>query len=220
MTNFVPEFSAVRILLVDNYDSFTWNLHHALEREGATVDVHRNDQVVPAGITSFDGVVLSPGPGLPTEAGQTLNVITAAATNSVPLLGVCLGMQAMAIAYGGELTQLESVLHGCSTPLAWMDDPLLFAGIRPGSNIGHYHSWVVQDDELPAALRITARNAAGLPMAMRHVSLPHVGVQFHPESVLSPDGPVLLANWLAEVEAFRLLHPVRPASVPVWKVEE
>lgn len=214
------ELRAVRILLVDNYDSFTWNLHHALEREGARVDVHRNDRVVPAGITSFDGVVLSPGPGVPAEAGQTLNVIAAAAANTVPVLGVCLGMQAMAIAYGGELRQLDQVLHGCSTPLTQVDDPQFFAGTSPRSPIGHYHSWVVNDDELPAALRITARNAAGLPMAMRHNSLPHVGVQFHPESVLTPEGPIMLANWLNEVAAFRLLHPVRSASVPVWKVEE
>lgn len=210
---------AVRILLVDNYDSFTWNLHHALEREGATVDVHRNDKVVPAGITSYHGVVLSPGPGLPEEAGQSLNIIAAAAANTVPLLGVCLGMQAMAIAYGGELRQLDRVLHGCATPLGPTHDPQLFAGTTPGTPVGHYHSWVVNHEELPAALRITAWDADGLPMALRHTSLPHVAVQFHPESVLTPEGPLMLANWLAEVEAFRAQHPVRPASVPVWKID-
>ena len=214
----MDQIPAVRILLIDNYDSFTWNLHHALEREGAVVDVHRNDRVVPAGITGYDGVVLSPGPGIPEEAGQTLNAIAVAAAQVVPVLGVCLGMQAMAIAFGGALMPLEHVLHGQSTLLSETSDRALFAGIDLPTPIGHYHSWIVDEEDLPAALRITARNALGLPMAMRHTSLPQVGVQFHPESVLTPEGSTMLANWLAEVEAFRARHPVRPASVPVWKV--
>lgn len=209
---------AVRILLIDNYDSFTWNLHHALEREGAQVDVHRNDRVVPAGITGYHGVVLSPGPGLPTEAGQTLNVLTIAAAQRMPVLGVCLGMQAMAIAYGGEIAPLDSVLHGVATELREATDPL-FAGMDLPTPIGHYHSWVVDEQDLPAALSITARNGSGLPMALRHATLPHAGVQFHPESVLTPEGPTMLANWLAEVEAHRAIHPVRPATVPVWTPE-
>ena len=208
----------MRILLIDNYDSFTWNLHHALEREGAQVDVHRNDRVVPAGITGYHGVVLSPGPGLPSEAGQTLNVLAIAAAQRMPVLGVCLGMQAMAIAYGGELAPLDAVLHGVATELRTASDPL-FAGVTLPTPIGHYHSWVVDERDLPAALAITARNVNGLPMAMRHATLPHVGVQFHPESVLTPEGPAMLANWLGEVEAHRALHPVRPATVPVWAPE-
>lgn len=208
----------MRILLIDNYDSFTWNLHHALEREGAVVDVHRNDRVVPAGIIGYHGVVLSPGPGLPTEAGQTLNAIAVAAAHQVPLLGVCLGMQAIALAYGGELKQLDHVLHGKATPLVVANDAL-FAEISTPTAVGHYHSWVIDEDGLPAVLKITARNEQGLPMALRHTALPHVGLQFHPESVLTPEGPRMLANWLNEVEEHRKYHPVQRASVPVWKEE-
>lgn len=217
---FAAELIAVRILLIDNYDSFTWNLHHALEREGAVVDVHRNDRVVPAGIVGYDGVVLSPGPGIPSEAGQTLNALAVAAAQAVPVLGVCLGMQAMAVAFGGALKPLDSVLHGCATPLTASTEPFLFEGIALPTPVGHYHSWVVDEEDFPAALAITARNASGLPMALRHRALPHVGVQFHPESVLTPEGPAMLANWLAEVEAYRAMHPARPASVPVWKVDD
>jgi len=209
----------VRILLIDNYDSFTYNLHHALEREGAVVDVHRNDRVVPAGITGYHGVVLSPGPGLPSEAGQTLNAIAVAAAHQVPLLGVCLGMQAMALAYGGELKQLDDVLHGQATDLVEAKDAALFADIPIPTPVGHYHSWIIDEEGLPLALRITARNSQGLPLAMRHTSLPHVGVQFHPESVLTPEGPRMLANWLTEVEKHREYHPVQRAKVPVWRGE-
>ena len=209
----------MRILLIDNYDSFTWNLHHALVSAdaGVEVDVHRNDALVPAGIVGYDGVVISPGPGLPREAGQTLNALTVAAAHRMPVLGVCLGMQSIAEHFGGTLRNLPDVLHGVATPLTDFESTGLFAGIPSPTPVGHYHSWVVDEEDFPRVLRVTARNLAGLPMALAHTTLPIVAVQFHPESVLTPEGLRMIRNWLAHVAAWRTLHPAERAGVPVWK---
>lgn len=214
----LADLCAVRILLIDNYDSFTWNLQHALVSAGGgvEVDVHRNDALVPAGIVGYDGVVVSPGPGIPREAGQTLNAITVAAAHRMPLLGVCLGMQAIAEHFGGTLRNLPDVLHGVATPLTDFAPTGFFAGVPCPTPVGHYHSWVVDDDELPRVLTVTARNLSGLPMALAHATLPIVAVQFHPESVLTPEGPRMLRNWLAHVAAWRAEHPASRAGVAVW----
>lgn len=186
----------MRILLIDNYDSFTWNLHHDLERvPGVEVIVHRNDAIAPSAIPRFDGVVLSPGPGLPNEAGRLMQVIPVAAAHQVPLLGVCLGMQAIAEHFGGTLRNLPHVLHGVSTAIAGFDNAGIFRGIESPMTVGHYHSWVVEDEDLPNVLQITSRNSEGLPMSLAHKTLPIAGVQFHPESVLTPSGRQLLSNW-------------------------
>ena len=191
----------MHILLVDNYDSFTWNIEHILVSAGAQVDVVRNDVINPHAVVQFDGLVLSPGPGVPDEAGQLMRIIPIAAAHSVPTLGVCLGMQAIAEHFGGTLRNLDEVLHG-------------------QVQIGHYHSWVVDDAELPANLEITARNAAGLPMAMRHRTLPLEAVQFHPESVLTPDGKTMLRNWLRGVAEHRKGQPVDRSAIPIWLEEK
>lgn len=209
----------MRLLLIDNYDSFTWNLQHALVRAGAEVDVIRNDELIPAGIVRFDGLVLSPGPGLPDEAGQLLLAITVAAAHHVPTLGVCLGMQAMAQHFGATLRNLETVLHGQVTQLTAVEKAGLFTGIQVPCAVGHYHSWVVDEIDFPKALVVTARNEERLPMAMRHTNLPMCGVQFHPESIMTPQGHHMLQNWLDLVRAHRTLHPVQPSMAPLRQME-
>ncbi|MGY8941004.1 MAG: anthranilate synthase component II [Flavobacteriales bacterium] len=205
----------MRILLIDNYDSFTWNLQHLLVSEGAHVDVYRNDEVFPAGAVHYDGLVLSPGPGLPEEAGHLMRIITVASAHRIPVLAVCLGMQAMAEHFGATLRNLDEVLHGQSTELTQVISEGIFRGIEAPCEVGHYHSWVVDELDFPRNLEITARNAAGLPLAMRHRSLPMEAVQFHPESVLTPSGPRMVRNWLEDARAFRLAHPVEPSMAPV-----
>jgi len=206
----------MRILLLDNYDSFTWNLQHYLVRAGAQVDVHRNDAIQPMATTGYDGIVLSPGPGLPAEAGQLMNLITVAAAQRIPVLGVCLGMQAIAESFGAMLRNLPEVLHGQQTALTTFEPEGLFAGVTRPTPIGHYHSWVVDEEDWPAVLQVTARNESGLPMALRHSTLPIVGIQFHPESVLTPEGDRMLRNWLESVAAYRKQHPPVPSLTPVW----
>jgi len=190
----------MRILLVDNYDSFTWNLQHMLVSAGVEVDVVRNDAVNPHAVVQFDGLVLSPGPGLPSEAGQLMQIIPIAAAHQVPTLGVCLGMQAIAEHFGGTLRNLDEVLHGQATQLTSIQPVGIFEGLSAPLQVGHYHSWVVDDACLPEGLHVNARNESGLPMALVHASLPVAGVQFHPESVLTPDGRQLLHDWVAAAQ--------------------
>lgn len=206
----------MRILLVDNYDSFTWNLEHMLVSAGVRVDVVRNDAINPHAVVQFDGLVLSPGPGLPTEAGQLMRIIPIAAAHRVPTLGVCLGMQAIAEHFGGTLRNLETVLHGQATQLTEIFSEGIFEGMEAPIQVGHYHSWVVDEAELPQNLVITAWNETGLPMALSHRHLPMDAVQFHPESVLTPAGNQLMMNWLESVEQFRAHTPVERTAIPVW----
>ena len=200
----------MRILLVDNYDSFTWNLYHYLDQMAQEVVVLRHDEPGCLEVTRFDGVVISPGPGLPSDAGYTLEVIQRAAVQR-PLLGVCLGMQAIAVAYGGELLNLGQVLHGrqCATRIDCHEDPL-FAAIPEQMKTGHYHSWVVNPTNLPGVLRPMARDQFGNMMALRHNTMPVYGVQFHPESVLTPYGLRLIENWTAIVNNHRTTVPAEP----------
>ncbi|MDR3194568.1 MAG: aminodeoxychorismate/anthranilate synthase component II [Tannerella sp.] len=188
----------MKILLFDNYDSFTYNLRHVLLELGAEVEVHRNDRISLDAVAAFDKIVLSPGPGIPSEAGLLLPLIERyAPTKSI--LGVCLGEQAIGEVFGAKLLNLTHVFHGiCSDIRITVKDPL-FAGLEPGFRAGRYHSWVVSKENFPACLEVTAVDAAeGRIMALRHRTYDVRGVQFHPESVLTPKGKTILHNWLVQ----------------------
>jgi anthranilate synthase/aminodeoxychorismate synthase-like glutamine amidotransferase len=192
-----------RLLLVDNYDSFTFNLVQYLGELGAAVEVHRNDQIDVAGIRARrpDGVVLSPGPCTPDEAGVTLPVIRALG-GELPILGVCLGHQAIGQAYGGRVVRNARIVHGKASPVRHRGRGL-FAGLPSPFAAGRYHSLVVERATLPRDLTITAWTDEGEIMGLRHRRLPVEGVQFHPESILTDGGKRLLANWLARLGAKR-----------------
>ncbi|HEY4964982.1 MAG TPA: aminodeoxychorismate/anthranilate synthase component II, partial [Puia sp.] len=186
----------MKILVFDNYDSFTYNLVHLVEKiVGDTVDVFRNDQIPMDKVQAYDKIILSPGPGLPAEAGLLLPLIKQYGI-SKSILGVCLGHQAIGEAFGGKLTNLSKVYHGVATPIQIVpQSPLntrlnadLFNGLTDGFLAGRYHSWVIDPESFPKVLEVTARDANGHIMALRHRTLDILGVQFHPESVLTPDG--------------------------------
>ncbi len=187
---------APSILVVDNYDSFVYNLVQYLGELGARVTVRRNDVVAPSDVTagSFDGVLISPGPGYPSAAGNCLAIIRHCGDVGVPLLGVCLGHQALAEAFGGIVSVAPELLHGRAS-LVTHDDMGVFRGVANPLVVGRYHSLVVTDDGLPDVLEVSARSN-GLIMGLRHRTLDLAGVQCHPESVLTQDGYLLLANWL------------------------
>ena len=203
------------ILVVDNYDSFTFNLVQALLAAGAEVRVVRNDAIDRAGVeelaadpaADLRGIVISPGPGNPDDAGVSVDAIRVAAERSIPLLGVCLGMQSLAAAYGGRVIRAPTLVHGEASEVSH-DGAGLLAGMPPAFMAARYHSLCVDPETLPAELRITAISEVDrVIMGLRHVSLPLEGVQFHPESVLTPQGPHLLANFLrlaGEGDASRL----------------
>jgi anthranilate synthase component 2 len=192
-----PLNTAMRILLLDNYDSFTWNLYHLLAQH-AQVDVVRNDAITVQEAAHYDRIVLSPGPGLPAEAG-IMPALLQALLPQRPILGVCLGLQAIVEACGGSLINLQRVHHGVAVPtLPELPLDPLFRQVAAPFQAGLYHSWAADPATFPAQLRITARSTAGVIMAVRHRSFPVCGVQFHPESVLTPEGPAIIRNWLAE----------------------
>jgi anthranilate synthase component 2 len=189
---------ATKILVFDNYDSFTYNLVHLVEKILHTkVDVVLNDQLKMEDVKKYDKIILSPGPGLPVEAGSLLPLIHEyAATKSI--LGVCLGLQAIAESFGAQLFNLDTVYHGISSPLTITDkDDILFNGIDQGEQVGRYHSWMVSEDGLPGCFDISAKDDQGRIMALCHKSHDLRGVQFHPESVLTPCGEKILRNWLS-----------------------
>ena len=189
---------ATKILVFDNYDSFTYNLVHLVEKILHTkVDVVLNDQLNMEQVKKYDKIILSPGPGLPAEAGSLLPLIDEyAATKSI--LGVCLGLQAIAESFSAHLFNLDTVYHGISSPLTITGkDDLLFKGIDSGERVGRYHSWMVSENGLPGCFDISARDDQGRIMAMRHKSFDLRGVQFHPESILTPCGEKILRNWLS-----------------------
>ena len=185
----------MRIVIIDNYDSFTYNLSHLIKSLGAEVDVVRNDQFQLADLESYSKIVLSPGPGIPSEAGLLLDVIRTYAGKK-PILGVCLGHQAIGEVFGGQLENLSEVFHGIATPCHIVVDDPIFSGIDRDITVGRYHSWVVSNENLPACLEVTAVSDEGQIMALRHRELNIRGIQFHPESVLTPDGRKMLQNWM------------------------
>jgi anthranilate synthase component 2 len=191
----------MKILVFDNYDSFTYNLVHLVEKITHTkVDVYRNDQIALEKVKEYDKIILSPGPGIPEEAGLLLPLIKEyEATKSI--LGVCLGHQAIGEAFGGKLVNLSTVYHGVATKISvgsrepGVASPL-FNGLPAEIEVGRYHSWIVSDEGFPDELEVTARDENGYIMALQHKTYDVQGVQFHPESVLTPDGEKILRNWL------------------------
>jgi para-aminobenzoate synthetase component II len=184
-----------RILVVDNYDSFVYNLVQYLGQLGAQVDVRRNDDVTPQDTEAYDGVLLSPGPGTPEEAGACVDIVRHSAERERPLLGVCLGHQALGVAFGAVVDRAPELLHGKTSQVAHAGAGVL-RGLPSPFTATRYHSLAVLPESLPAELDVTGRTESGVIMAMRHRDLPLEGVQFHPESVLTQGGHRLLANWL------------------------
>ena len=185
----------MRTIIIDNYDSFTYNLQHYLEAVlDESVTVKRNDEVTLEEIASFDNLVLSPGPGLPHDAGITMSVLEHfSATKRI--LGVCLGHQAMGLAFGGTLENLTTVHHGVASELYIACEDYLFIDFPESSPVGRYHSWVVSNEQFPDCLEILATDESGEIMAMRHRTLDLRGVQFHPESIMTTHGKLLIRNW-------------------------
>lgn len=187
----------MKILVLDNYDSFTYNLVHILRALGRQPDVVRNDRITVEEAGMYDKILLSPGPGIPEEAGRMKDIIRAWAAEK-SILGICLGHQGIAEVFGGVLFNLPRVLHGVTSQAAvTCPDEYLFQGVPGNFQATHYHSWAVDAAKLPAQLEVTATNQAGLIMAFRHRTFDVRGLQFHPESVMTPDGPQMIANWLA-----------------------
>ncbi len=185
----------LRVLLVDNYDSFTYNLVQLLDEAGAAVTVVKNDALNFDKIRNFDKILLSPGPGLPVEAGQLLALIQEFSEEK-PILGVCLGHQAIAEVFGGRLVNLETVYHGIRQEIELGEDAL-FRNVPKKTTVGLYHSWAVAEP-LPTDLEVTARSPDGVVMALRHRRFDVCGVQFHPESYMTPEGARMIENWLSD----------------------
>ncbi len=185
-----------KIVVIDNYDSFTYNLVHYLEDLNCEVTVFRNDEFYIDELKNFDKILLSPGPGIPDEAGLLKEVIkTYAPTKSI--LGVCLGQQAIGEVFGGSLTNLEKVYHGVATKVRiTVPDEILFKDLADEIEVGRYHSWVVNQNDFPEMLEITSVDENGEIMSLRHKTYDVRGVQYHPESVLTPDGKKILENWV------------------------
>lgn len=185
----------MKIVIIDNYDSFTYNLSHLVKELGAEVTVLRNDCFGLAGLERFDKIILSPGPGIPSEAGLLPDVIRTYA-GSKPMLGVCLGHQAIGEVFGARLENLSDVFHGVATEGTQFATDPIFAGLPRRITMGRYHSWVVSKEGLPACLEVTAESDEGQIMALRHRDYDIHGIQFHPESVLTPEGRTIVNNWL------------------------
>jgi anthranilate synthase component 2 len=188
---------STKVLVFDNYDSFTYNLVQIIERIlGTKVDVVKNDQITLEEINQYDKIVLSPGPGIPEEAGILLDLIKEYAPKK-SILGVCLGQQAIAEAFGGSLINLTEIYHGVATSAELIkNDTKIFKGLSSGLEVGRYHSWVVSHEDFPEELEITAVDKDGMIMALQHKMYDVHGVQFHPESILTPQGEIMIKNFL------------------------
>lgn len=186
----------MKILVIDNYDSFVYNLVHYLEEFSSEVVVLRNDEVILSEVASYDKLLLSPGPGIPDEAGLLKEIIRTYA-GKIPMLGVCLGQQAIMEVFGGSLENLSRVYHGVATEISrCVEDEILYQNIPEKFNVGRYHSWVV-GKELPAVLEATSYDHHGNIMSLRHREYDIRAVQFHPESVLTPEGKQMIQNWIS-----------------------
>lgn len=185
----------MKIVIIDNYDSFTYNLSHLIKELGAEVTVFRNDKFEMDSLEAFDKIMLSPGPGIPSEAGLMPEVIKRYA-QSKPILGICLGHQAIGECFGGRLANLDRVFHGVATEGTQLGNDYMFNGLPRRITMGRYHSWVVSREYLPDCLEITAESDEGHIMALRHRTLDIRGLQFHPESVLTTDGREMMENWI------------------------
>lgn len=187
----------MKILVIDNYDSFTYNLVHAIKKiSGLPVDVFRNDEISLKEIEKYDKIVLSPGPGIPEEAGLLLDIIKEFASKK-SILGVCLGHQAIGEAFGGKLHNMNRVLHGIATPVELTQNrSILFKGLPQSFEVGRYHSWIVKKEQLPECFEVTSYDSEGMIMSMQHKEYDVQSVQFHPESILTPMGETIIENWL------------------------
>lgn len=189
--------SGERVVIIDNYDSFTYNLAHLVKQLGAKVEVFRNDQFTLNQLERFTKIILSPGPGIPEEAGLLMDVIRTYAGRK-PMLGVCLGHQAIAEVFGGKLVNLKEVYHGIATEGTQFGNDPIFSGLPKRIVMGRYHSWVVDRAGFPDCLEVTAMSDDGQIMALRHRNYNIHGIQFHPESVLTPEGATIVRNWLQQ----------------------
>lgn len=185
----------MRIVIIDNYDSFTYNLAHLVKELGAEVEVLRNDQFQIEDLLPYDKIILSPGPGIPSEAGLLLDVIRQYAPIK-PILGVCLGHQAIGEYFGGHLTNLSQVFHGVSSTVSVTTPDYIYNELPVHIEVGRYHSWVVDTQAFPDSLEITSVSEEGQIMSLRHRQYDVRGIQYHPESVLTPDGQKIISNWL------------------------
>ena len=210
-----------RILVIDNYDSFVYTLNGYLLQLGATTDVLRNDSFpaddAAARIADYDGVLLSPGPGTPAAAGVSIPLVTAALSSGLPLLGVCLGHQAIAEALGATVTHAEELMHG-KTSLITHDDSEFYRDVPQPFRATRYHSLAVVDSTVPAELIVTSRTEGGVIMGARHESAPIFGVQFHPESVLTEGGYSMIANWL-EVTGLKTAREAARGLTPLVNLD-
>lgn len=189
--------SGEQVVIIDNYDSFTYNLAHLVKQLGAKVEVFRNDQFTLNQLERFTKIILSPGPGIPEEAGLLMDVIRTYAGRK-PMLGVCLGHQAIAEVFGGKLVNLKEVYHGIATEGTQFGNDPIFSGLPKRIVMGRYHSWVVDRAGFPDCLEVTAMSDDGQIMALRHRNYNIHGIQFHPESVLTPEGATIVRNWLQQ----------------------
>ena len=185
----------MKTVIIDNYDSFTYNLAHLVKELGAEVSVVRNDQFRLSELKPFDKIILSPGPGIPTEAGLLMDVIDAYASVK-PILGVCLGHQAIGEYFGGKLTNLSQVFPGIASIISIPAADYRYKELPAQVQVGRYHSWVVDNEGLPDCLEVTSVSEEGQIMSLRHKQYDVRGIQYHPESVLTPEGRKIIANWL------------------------
>lgn len=185
----------MKLLIIDNYDSFTYNVVHAVRQLGVNPTVKRNDELTLDEVADYDKIIISPGPGIPSEAGLVPQVLHRYATEK-PILGICLGHQAIGEHFGARLRNLSQVYHGIKSTVTVTASDYLFEGLGEAFDVGRYHSWVVDTEGLPASLEVTAMSPDGEIMALRHRSLDVRGVQFHPESILTPDGLRIISNWI------------------------